>query len=187
MARVVNSRGADHRHTPALRKRLLKSGPEGINMRVTRMVAGFTAAVTAVLGLNLATAGSAAAAESGSWRPYGNTNPITSSSSLWRCATTVHIQSDVLAQVCAVRASQGNGTGVQAAVIVRNNKSSSYRATATADLGDSTGYVGEWECSPSGVGANSWSVCFGRTITHGGWVDSAGRLNGVQLGISPTV
>ncbi|MGW6776196.1 hypothetical protein ACWGBX_38060 [Streptomyces sp. NPDC055037] len=158
-----------------------------ITTRVTRMVAGSTAALTAVVGLSLATAGSAAAAESGSWRPYGNTNPITSSTSLWRCARTVHIESDVLAQVCAVRASNGNGNGVQEAVIVRNERSSSYRATAAMDLANSSGYLNEWTCSSSGVGAKSWSVCFGRTITHAAPVNSAGAINGVSLGISPSV
>ncbi|MEE1797562.1 hypothetical protein PUR57_02485, partial [Streptomyces sp. JV176] len=158
-----------------------------ISTRVTRMVAGSTAALTAVVGLSLATASPAAAAESGSWRPYGNTNPITSSSSLWRCATTIHIETDVLAQVCAVRASNGNGNGVQGAVIVRNERSSSYRATASTDLANSSGYLNRWTCSSSGVGANSWSVCFGRTITHAAPVDSAGHINGVFLGISPRV
>jgi hypothetical protein len=41
-------------------------------MRVTQMVGGLTAVVTAVVGLSLATAGPAAATEPGTWRAYGN-------------------------------------------------------------------------------------------------------------------
>ncbi|MFE3743251.1 hypothetical protein [Streptomyces sp. NPDC059134] len=155
-------------------------------MRVTQMAAGLTAAVTAVVGLNMATAGPAAAAE-GSWRPYGNTNPITSSSSLWRCATTKTIASDVLAQVCAVRASGGSGSGAQAAVIVRNNRSVLYRTSAEASLWKGLERLGVWECASSGVGANSWSVCFGRTLTQSGAVDATGYVGGTSLGLSPTV
>ena len=153
-------------------------------MRVTRMVAGSTTIITAVLGLSLATAGPAAAAE-GSWRPYGNTNPITSSPATWRCASTEEIATNVAAQVCAVR-SEGGGA-VQGAVIVRNNRSSSYRVQAEMYLYNSSGQLGYWECSSSGVGANSWSVCFGRTISQNGSVYSPGAANGENLGTSPRV
>ncbi|MDV5145844.1 hypothetical protein R1T08_16920 [Streptomyces sp. SBC-4] len=154
-------------------------------MRVARMVAGSTAIVTAALGLGLATAGAATAAESGSWRAYGNTNPITSSSSTWRCAGTKVIATDVSAQVCAIRSAGGGA--VQGAVIVRNNRSSLYSVAAAMDLYNSSGKLGAWACSSSGVGANSWSVCFGKTISQSGSVDSVGIANGVNLGVSPKV
>jgi hypothetical protein len=127
-----------------------------------------------------------AAAESGSWRAYGNTNPITSSPSTWHCAGTQPVATNVGAQVCAIRSSGGGA--VQAAVIVRNNRSSLYSLPAGMDLFTSSGVkLGEWVCPSSGVGANSWSVCFGRTLTEGSPVDSAGNANGVILGISPLV
>ncbi|WP_338496089.1 hypothetical protein [Streptomyces sp. SJL17-4] len=154
-------------------------------MRVARMAAGSIAIITAALGLSLSTAGPAAAADSGSWRAYGNTNPITSSSSTWHCAGTKTIATNVGAQVCAIR-SQGGGS-VQAAVIVRNNRSSLYSVQAAMDLYSSSGKLGAWLCSSSGVGANSWSVCFGKTLSQSGAVDSVGNANGVNLGISPKV
>lgn len=154
-------------------------------MRVARMVAGSTTIITAALGLSLATAAPAAAAESGSWRAYGNTNPITSSSATWHCAGTKAITTNVGAQVCAIRSAGGGA--VQAAVIVRNDRSSLYSVQAAMDLYNSSGELGSWVCSSSGVGANSWSVCFGRTISQSGSVDSVGVVNGVDLGKSPKV
>ncbi len=170
-------------------KRLVKSqlDERGTSMAFTRRaLAGLTIIVTAVFGLSLATVGSAAAAESGTWRPYGNTNPITSSSSTWKCAGTQPVAAYVFARVCAIR-SPGGGA-VQGAVIVRNNRSNLYSASAAMDLHNSSGAaLGLWVCPSSGVGANSWSVCFGRTLTQGSQVNSAGEANGVSLGISPFV
>ncbi|RRQ81119.1 hypothetical protein CQW39_04750 [Streptomyces griseofuscus] len=154
-------------------------------MRVTRMVAALTAAVTATLGLSLATAGSAAAAGGGSWHAYGNTNPITSSSSTWRCAGTVPVATDVSAQVCAIRSSGGGA--VQGAVIVRNNRSSLYSVQAAMDLATPSASLGAWACPSSGVGATSWSVCFGPTLSQSGPVNSVGEANNVNLGMSPNV
>jgi len=155
-------------------------------MRATRMGAGLTVAITAVLGLSLATAGPAAATDAGAWRAYGNTNPITSSSSTWHCASSQTVATNVLAQVCAIRSSGGGG--VQAAVIVRNNRSSLYGAEARMDLYTSSGTrLGDWACASSGVGANSWSVCFGTTLSQSSQVNSVGGLNGVNLGLSPNV
>lgn len=153
-------------------------------MRVARMITGATT-VVATLGLTLAITGPAAAAESGSWRAYGNTNPITSSASTWRCASTKALATSVSAQVCAVRSSGGGA--VQGAVIVRNNRSSLYSVQAAMDLYNSSGQLGSWICSSSGVAANSWSVCFGRTISQSSSVDSVGSANGVDLGLSPKV
>ncbi|MGW7263257.1 hypothetical protein [Streptomyces sp. NPDC054842] len=142
-----------------------------------------------MLGLSLATAGPAGATEAGSWRAYGNTNPITSSSATWQCAGSKTVATSVLAQVCAIRSS-GGGT-VQAAVIVRNNRSSLFSASANMDLytAASAAYLGDWACASSGVGANSWSVCFGKTLSKPSSVkvNSAGLLNNVNLGQSPNV
>ena len=74
------------------------------------MAAGSTAVITAALGLSPATAGPASAAD-GSWRAYGNTNLITSSSSTWKCGSTEQIASNVGVQVCAIRSA--SGTSVQ--------------------------------------------------------------------------
>ncbi|MGW0538498.1 hypothetical protein [Streptomyces sp. NPDC003032] len=158
-------------------------------MRVTRTGAGSIVAITAVLGLSLATADPAAAADAGTWRAYGNTNPITSSSATWKCAGSKTVATSVLAQVCAIRSSGGGS--VQAAVIVRNNRSSLYSARAIVDLYTATPatYLGLWECASSGVGANSWSVCFGKTLSKPSSVkvNAAGFLNNVDLGQSPNV
>jgi hypothetical protein len=142
-----------------------------------------SATVIAVLGLSLLTASPAAAAN-GAWRPYGNTNPITSSSSLWICGRTVSVTSNVGAQTCAIRSKGGAGTSVQAAVIVRNNRSSLYSVAAAVDLFDyNSGLpLGRWECASSGVGAHSWSVCFGQTLSSGWPVYvNQGGANGVLL------
>ncbi len=155
-------------------------------MRVTQVVAGAAAVITAALGLGLATAGPGAATESGSWRAYGNTNPITSSTSTWHCASSRTVATNVVAQVCAVRAPGGGA--VQAAVIVRNNRSSLYSVEAGMDLYTSSGtYQGDWLCQSSGVGANSWSVCFGRTLPQSSPVNSAGFANSTSLGVSSLV
>ncbi|MER6678076.1 S1 family peptidase [Streptomyces sp. NPDC000983] len=123
------------------------------------------------------------AAADGAWRAYGNTNPITSSSSTWRCASSKTITTGVVAQVCAIRSS--TGTGVQAAVVVRNNQSSLYGAQARMDLYTASGtHLGDWKCPSSGVGANSWSVCYGKTIGESSPVNSYGTLNGSHLGLS---
>jgi len=180
--------------TSKVKSRTRTAGAAG--MRVTRTGAGSMVAITAVLGLSLATtgqaaamdAGPAAATSAGTWRAYGNTNPITSSSATWRCAGSKTVADSVLAQVCAIRSSGGGS--VQAAVIVRNNRSSLYSASAAVDLwtsADPPASLGYWECASSGVGANSWSVCFGSTLSKPSSVkvNSRGSLNNVYLGQSP--
>lgn len=123
------------------------------------------------------------AAAAGVWRAYGNTNPITSSSSTWRCAGSKTIATGVIAQACAIRSS--SGSGVQAAVIVRNNQAGLYGAEARMDLYTASGtHLGDWKCPSSGVGANSWSVCFGTTLAESSQVNSFGALNGTYLGLS---
>ncbi|EEP72484.1 hypothetical protein MCAG_02812 [Micromonospora sp. ATCC 39149] len=48
-------------------------------------------------------------------------------------------------------------------------------------------YLGDWACASSGVGANSWSVRFGRTLIQSSPVNSVGVANGASLGQSPNV
>lgn len=137
-----------------------------------------------VISAFLLCTGMAAATETGTWRAYGNTNPITSSPSTWHCASSQTVATNVSAQVCVVRSASGDA--VQAAVVVRNNRSSLYATTASMNLFSYSGlYLGDWACSSSGVGANSWSVCFGNTFTWGTLVNSAGYANDVGLGMSP--
>jgi hypothetical protein len=153
-------------------------------MLVTRVVAGLTAVITAALGLSVATAGPAAAA-TGNWSAYGNTNPITSSSSTWRCGTTYSIDTDVVAQACAIRSS--SGSSVQGAVIVRNNRGNVYGTDAVVELSASSGsYLGAWVC-PSSLLYVGWTVCFGQTISRSGQVFTLGQANGEYLGVSPSV
>ena len=154
-------------------------------MRLSRTIAAVTTVVATVFGLGLATAGSAAAA-AGQWQAYGNTNPVTSSSSTWQCHVTVTFDVSVHAQVCAVRSS--SGTHVQGAVIVRNNRSSLYSANAEVtvrNVFDTN--LGTWTCSYSGVAANSWSVCFGSTFGHTGPVHALGYASSVALGVTSDV
>lgn len=153
-------------------------------MGVTRTAAASMAAITAALGLSLATAGPAAAASSGAWAEYGDKNPITSSTSTWRCASTVAITTNVGAQVCAVRSQ--SGISVQGAVIVRNNRGLAYSVTAETDL-FGTDSLGKWVCQPKAVKADSWAVCFGETIRHNFPVDAQGYANNKFLSISPLV
>jgi len=97
------------------------------------------------------------------WVSYGNTNPITSSTSSWRCNSTVSVGNNVGAQVCTIRSPDGQG--VQGAVIVRNNNNYLYSTSATMAVYNHYGsFSGSWYCSSSGVAANSWSVCFGTTF-----------------------
>ncbi|MFI7117012.1 hypothetical protein [Amycolatopsis sp. NPDC049868] len=154
-------------------------------MQLTRRVlAGSTAIIAAVLGLGLATAGPAAAA-SGTWRAYGNTNPITSSSSDWTCGTTVTVSSSVVAQTCIVVSP--NRASMQGAVIVRNNRSSLFMANAYVSLFRPSGsqVLDTWKCPESGVGANSWSVCFGQTVLYPGSTYAKGTVNYRELPDSP--
>jgi hypothetical protein len=155
-------------------------------MRITRTLAGSAAVIAAVAGLGLATAGPAAAA-SGVWRAYGNTNPITSTSGLetWKCAASHRIAVNVVAQVCGII--WPDSITVQPAVIVRNNKPVLYKASATMDLFDTETKkdFGESDCRLSGVAAHSWSVCFGTTHTPTfDNMDSTGYADNTFLGTS---
>jgi hypothetical protein len=153
-----------------------------------RMRAKRTIAVTAVLlGLTALTVSPASAA-AGSWKAYGNTNPITSSPHKWVCAGSKSIATDVLAQVCVIRSSSGGS--VQGAVIVRNNRSSGFSTTATVDLWTrDRGQLGIWDCPSSGVALNSWSVCFGRSqsVPSSDPANSFGWARDVYLGATGLV
>ncbi|KJK43778.1 hypothetical protein UK23_31985 [Lentzea aerocolonigenes] len=153
-------------------------------MRAKRTIA----VITALLGLSLATAAPASAA-AGSWVSYGNRNPITTSTATWRCAGSEQIAPSVLAQVCAVRSA--NGLYYQGAVIVRNNRSALFSTTAQMSVINQTDVVeGTWVCPSSGVGANSWSVCFGRSQQQGTFAlaeRASGYGHGWWLGVSPSV
>lgn len=154
-------------------------------MRVTRRVlAGLTAAIAVVLGSTPASAGSAAAAD-GAWKAFGNTNPITSSPSNWTCGSTKSVVTDVAAQVCMVVSPSGDS--MQGAVIVRNNKSTTFITSAAMHLYRPSGaeVLDGWVCHSSGVAANSWSVCFGKTILHPGPTRAEGFAYGKDLGSSP--
>ena len=154
-------------------------------MRLNKIAAAAATTAIAVSGLNLAMAGPAAAA-AGVWVPYGSTNPIKSSTNAtWVCGGTKPIEGTagtVIAQVCAVR-SRTNRDRVQAALIVKNNRSSLYATDARAGLWDvQTGRnVNWWECLRSGVAAHTWSVCFGETIYYGWNVYAQGGANGTDL------
>ncbi|WP_153030293.1 hypothetical protein [Amycolatopsis sp. YIM 10] len=149
-----------------------------------RFLAVSTAISAVVLGLGLATAGPAAAA-TGTWNAYGNKNPITSSSSSWTCGTTVTVSVSVLAQTCMVKSPSGDS--MQGAVIVRNNRSSIYQANASVSLFRPTGHqvMDDWDCPKTGIGANSWSVCFGKTITYPGSTRAEGSVNYREIPGSP--
>jgi hypothetical protein len=120
-----------------------------------------------------------------SWRPYGNTNPITSG---WKCGTTGQVTTDgkVLGQVCTVRSADRRF--VTGAVIVRNNNSYLYTTSAGMTVYFSNGnQKGRWTCSSSGVAANSWSVCFGTTFeANGDSYYTYGSANNVLLPRSAT-
>jgi hypothetical protein len=152
-------------------------------MRARRTIA----IITALLGLGLLTAGPASAEpEIGTWVPYGNKNPITTSSSHWRCASSVEVSTSVAAQVCSIRSR--DGLLVQSAVIVRNNRSGLFSTTASMSawnpLNDEMFY--QWNCPSSGVGANSWSVCFSDSFIRGE-LYSKGYAKGQYLGRTGTI
>jgi len=83
-----------------------------------------------------------------------------------------------------------SGGSAQGAVIVRNNRSGLFSTTALVDLWtQGRGQLGIWECPSSGVGANSWSVCFGRSqsVPSTGLANSWGSAHDVYLGTSGLV
>jgi hypothetical protein len=137
-------------------------------MNVKRLASWLAAIVVSVAGLGLATAGPAAAEdivqEPGRWVAYGKTTPIRPPST-WSCNDNVPFDSYVLAQVCAIRTADEKF--VQAAVIIRNNRSTLYGVEVAMRLRpDIPGveFKFRWVCPRSGVASGTWSVCFGRTL-----------------------
>jgi hypothetical protein len=119
-------------------------------------------------------------AASGTWRAYGSTNPTTSN---WRCGTVTYTNPGVYGRACLIRAS--DGVSVQAAILVRNNNTANAGVAAQAYLqraDNSTIYVAS--CSASQAAPQSYSVCFGATITSNQFLWAGGFLNGVQVGSS---
>lgn len=129
-----------------------------------------------------------AAAENGVWRSYSS-DPTRIGTSTWECGYTDNrIASGVSAQVCAIRTA--NKERVQAAVIVHNRRTTAFSVKATAFLWDvkSLNSLGSWDCRSSGVGAESWSVCFGITIPYlGRQVEANGTANDAELGFTNPV
>ncbi|AXB44280.1 hypothetical protein [Amycolatopsis albispora] len=80
----------------------------------------------------------------------------------------MNLTPSVLAQTCLVKSPDGDA--MQGAVIVRNNQSSLYQANVSVSLFRPSGHqvLEDWDRPKSGVGAKSWSVCFGKTITYPG-------------------
>ncbi|WP_250031432.1 hypothetical protein [Paractinoplanes maris] len=129
-------------------------------MMKTRLAVSAAATGVAALGLCLATVSPAAAA-SGTWRSYEK-SPIKPSTSEWGCAESASLELDVIAQACAIRSSDRKN--VQAAIIVQNRTSTTFRAQASVDLWNtSISRIGEWSCTASTVGPKSFSVCYGAT------------------------
>jgi hypothetical protein len=124
------------------------------------------------------------------WRSYGNTNPITSTGGKWRCESTVPISNNVGAQVCTIRFPSTDSSPygrIQGAVIVRNNNNYLYSTRAGMTVfPEHSGAGGIWSCPSSGVGANSWSVCFGSDFSaaNGTRYLTAGYANNSSLGMT---
>ena len=147
--------------------------------RMKRMASALLAIFTAVVGLNLAFASPAAAA-AGVWVPYGNDNPVAGSASHWKCGSTEQVLSNIYAQACVIRSP--NYSAVQTAVIVRNNRSSLASVRAETDFfwqgeDDILNPSNYWICGYSGVAGNSWSVCFGKTVSTDTLISSVGYVN----------
>jgi hypothetical protein len=163
-------------------------------MRTARVLKRSAAVIAAVAGVGLAAADPASASlppgagGQGTWQAFGNTNPITSSSSSWFCASSHQIGVDVTAQVCVIISR--DHSVVQPAVIVRNDKPVEYDAQATMDLVavDDGGQSASYVCVLSGVAAHSWSVCFGNSVPNNSRVFAHGTAgNSVDLGTSPEI
>jgi hypothetical protein len=158
-------------------------------MRITRVLTGSAAVITAAAGVGLAVAGPAGASlppggnPLGTWRAFGGANPITASSSKWSCAVSKQIGTNVVAQVCVVESS--DTISVQPAVIVRNDKPVEYDATAEMSLVEDiqNRRTFSFDCPQSGVAPHSWSVCFGNTVVNPFGVFADGKAgNNVDLG-----
>jgi hypothetical protein len=155
-------------------------------MRLKTLAAVATAVITAALGLSVITAGPAAAAAVGAgvWRSY-DTSPI---GSRWACGDAKSIGADISGRPCIIRTADGQS--VQGAVVILNNRSTVVPVVAAVVVWPEDGVVfepWEWHCSRSGVGASSWSVCFGDTFPYTDEAYTQGGANGHDLRLSPSL
>jgi hypothetical protein len=158
-------------------------------MRLKTLAAAATV-ITATLGLSVMTAGPAAAetvrgkwppVEVGTWHSYA-TNPINAGSSTWRCGAAKSIGADISGRPCIIRTPDRQS--IQGAVVILNNRSTTVPVEAAVVVSPATaGVIGrqEWHCSRSGVGARSWSVCFGDTFRYEDIAHTHGGANGHDL------
>ncbi len=159
--------------------------------KTRRLITGMVATVAAVVGLGLVSAGPAAAADpvaDGSWVTYGTRNPITSSTSTWKCGSTKSIATSVSAQTCAIRSA--GGSSVQGAVIVRNSRSTAFKTNAFVSVYDYelVESLGSWYCGSKALAPGGWTVCFGSTFSYAWPVYVLyAEANSVSLGTSPAV
>lgn len=121
----------------------------------TQMKKRWSAIATLAIVLASVFAAQPANAATGSWQPYPGSIP-----SNWTCGASAH-GPELSVQTCIVR----SGYYVQSATIVRNR--APYQVIATVDqvTWTSNQYpLASGTCAPSGVGANSVSVCFTATV-----------------------
>jgi hypothetical protein len=76
-------------------------------------------------------------------------------------------------------------------VVILNNRSTVVPVVAAVVVWPDEGLVigdpWEWHCSRSGVGASSWSVCFGETFPFAHRAFTHGGANGHDLQLSPAL
>jgi hypothetical protein len=146
-------------------------------MSFQKLAVSAVACATAVVGLNLVVAGPAAAA-TGVWRAY-TSNPVGSGTSSWHCGAYRTVVANVSARVCGIKTA--DGTAVQTAVVVNNDRANLYSVAAAADLTTpDAGFVDRWSCASSGVAF--YAVCFGATRKQLLYpVEVRGGANGVNL------
>ncbi len=151
-------------------------------MRIKQIVAGLTATVVAFSGISLATASPAAAIPrvEGHWVDYNRTNPAPAE--YWYCAASKLLATSVAARNCLILQ---NGT-VRTAIIVRNNRSTTFSAYAHADLINQNPYQerATYYCDSKRLKKKSWTVCFGTVISElpSGTSRSDGYAMGIYLG-----
>ncbi|TQS43694.1 hypothetical protein [Cryptosporangium phraense] len=163
--------------------------PRGLGRQIARVVAGSAAVVTLAAGLTMVVADPAAAltVENGTWRAVGSQDPANSWGGTHKCdAGWSDIGASVQARKCGIRSA--NGQSVQGAIVIRNSRPTlvGVQVAFMMDTLHSGTFDIRWVCPDSGVGANSYSVCFGRTFQY--TADKVGiheaGANGVPLYLS---